>query len=53
MFCNPSLGGAPTRRLTAVLVGCRLLDVVDDEDIDRAFRRFQLESKLFLKGREE
>ena len=30
-----------------------MLDVVDHEDIDRAFGRFQFQSELFLKGREE
>jgi hypothetical protein len=29
------------------------LDAVDDEHVHRAFCRFQLESKLFLNGRED
>jgi hypothetical protein len=30
------------------LIGCRLLDVVDDEDVDRTLHRCQLESELLL-----
>src|SRR5262249_3264535 len=31
----------------------RTLDVIDHEDIDRTARRFQFQSELFLKGRED
>jgi hypothetical protein len=34
------------------LIGRRLLDMVDDKNVDWPFRRFQLESELFLDGRE-
>src|ERR1700730_11234656 len=43
----------PTRRDRVVeSVGCRLLDVVDDEEVYRAFGRFQFQAQLFLQGRE-
>jgi hypothetical protein len=35
------------------LIGRRLLDVIDDEYLYRRSRRFQLESKLLLHGRED
>jgi hypothetical protein len=36
-----------------ILMGGRLLDVVDDEDVNRAFRRFQSEPELFLECRKD
>jgi hypothetical protein len=35
------------------LVGCRLLHVVDDEDVDGCLGRFQSESELLLDSRED
>ena len=35
------------------LVLCGLLDVVDDEDVGRAFAGFKFEAELFLQGGED
>src|SRR5580704_1347760 len=41
-----------TPRKGSDLVGCRLLDVVNDEDVTRTLGRFQFEPELFLQRRE-
>src|SRR5690349_6604683 len=41
------------RRSWCSSIGCRTLDVVDHEDLERPFRRFETQSELFLKRRED